>query len=157
MWLPDLAVCPGSRVVLFVDPRPCGGLRVSAALAGEGLGLVITGVLSDGFAEAAVAPCVVNSSESECCELLYLIIRIQYISHETISSNPSGSSDPWVATQTSGSLAGVREVGSLHFSSKSSSWKDRRQKAIGDTWRIIFVSGGGPSAIVGSAVQLACE
>ncbi|MQL86670.1 hypothetical protein Taro_019202, partial [Colocasia esculenta] len=40
-------------------------------------------------AEAAVAPCVVNSSESECY--------------------------PWVATRPSGSLAGVREVGSLQW------------------------------------------
>ncbi|MQM11546.1 hypothetical protein Taro_044451 [Colocasia esculenta] len=45
VWLPDLVVCPGSRVILFVGPRPCG--------------------------------------------------------------------DPWVATQPSRPLAGVREVGSL--------------------------------------------
>ncbi|MQM13722.1 hypothetical protein Taro_046652 [Colocasia esculenta] len=57
-------------------------------------------------AEAAVAPCVVSSSESKCCELLYLMhISLDY------SSNPSRSSDPWVATRISGSLAGVREVG----------------------------------------------
>ncbi|MQM03552.1 hypothetical protein Taro_036337 [Colocasia esculenta] len=27
VWLPDLAVCPRSGVVLLVGPRPCGGLR----------------------------------------------------------------------------------------------------------------------------------
>ncbi|MQM19235.1 hypothetical protein Taro_052235 [Colocasia esculenta] len=30
-------------------------------------------------AEAAVAPCVVSSSESECCELLYLSVRFPYM------------------------------------------------------------------------------
>ncbi|MQM13041.1 hypothetical protein Taro_045963 [Colocasia esculenta] len=34
---------------------------------------------------------------------------------ETISSNSSGFLDPWVAMQPSGSLAGVREVGSLQW------------------------------------------
>ncbi|MQL72126.1 hypothetical protein Taro_004461 [Colocasia esculenta] len=55
-------------------------------------------------AEAAVAPCVVSSSESECGELLYLSeLRVFLCKF-------SGSSDLWVETQTSGSLAGVREV-----------------------------------------------
>ncbi|MQM07841.1 hypothetical protein Taro_040688, partial [Colocasia esculenta] len=45
-------------------------------------------------AEAAVAPCVVRSRESECYELLYLNL--------------------WVAMRASGSLVGVLEVGSLH-------------------------------------------
>ncbi|MQM09389.1 hypothetical protein Taro_042258 [Colocasia esculenta] len=37
------------------------------------------------------------------------------------SSNPFGSSDPWVATRISGSLAEVREVGSLQLVSESGS------------------------------------
>ncbi|MQM10244.1 hypothetical protein Taro_043141, partial [Colocasia esculenta] len=52
-------------------------------------------------ADAAVAPCVVSSSESECCELLY--------------------PNPWVAMRTSGPLAVVREVGSLQLVSERES------------------------------------
>ncbi|MQM18143.1 hypothetical protein Taro_051129, partial [Colocasia esculenta] len=95
VWLLYLAVYPGSGVVLLVGPRLFGGLRwpclrVPAALAGEGL-VIPTGPCSRGsspllssargsslrelgvgrVAEAVVAPCVVSSSESECCELLY--------------------------------------------------------------------------------------
>ncbi|MQM02293.1 hypothetical protein Taro_035064 [Colocasia esculenta] len=66
-------------------------------------------------AEVAVALCVVSSSESECCELLYLSeLRV-------VLCKFSGSSNPWVATQTSGSLAGVREVGSLQLVSERGS------------------------------------
>ncbi|MQM23389.1 hypothetical protein Taro_056453 [Colocasia esculenta] len=83
----DVACCvlPGLR------PFACGFLAVSASLAGEGL-VIPTGPCSRGslpllpstrgssswelgvgqVAEAAVAPCAVSSSESECCELLYL-------------------------------------------------------------------------------------
>ncbi|MQL69221.1 hypothetical protein Taro_001513 [Colocasia esculenta] len=94
MWFLDLAVCPEFGVVLLVGPRPCGARGSSSWELGVGW-----------VTEAAVAPCVVSSSESECCELLYLIhISLDY------SSNPSGTSDPWVAVRTSGSLAGVREV-----------------------------------------------
>ncbi|MQM21314.1 hypothetical protein Taro_054354, partial [Colocasia esculenta] len=96
---------------------------VPAALTGEGL-VISTGPCSRGsppllpsargsssrelsvrrVAEAAVAPCVVSSSESECCELLYLSeLRV-------VLCKFSGSSDLWVAMRTSGSLAGVREV-----------------------------------------------
>ncbi|MQL72169.1 hypothetical protein Taro_004499 [Colocasia esculenta] len=81
-------------------------------------------------AEAAVAPCVVSSSESECCELLYPselrvgfckssgYLNSVHISLDYLSSNPSESSDPWVVTRTSGSLAGVREIGSLQLVSE---------------------------------------
>ncbi|MQM16619.1 hypothetical protein Taro_049577, partial [Colocasia esculenta] len=58
------------------------------------------------FAETVVAPCVVSISESECCELLYLselrVVLCKFL----------GSSDPWVAMRTSGSLAGF---GRLHM------------------------------------------
>ncbi|MQM05999.1 hypothetical protein Taro_038818 [Colocasia esculenta] len=57
--------------------------------------------VSDGLRRWLVAPCVVSSSESECCELLY--------------------SNPWVATRTLGSLAGVREVRSLQLVSERGS------------------------------------
>ncbi|MQL91653.1 hypothetical protein Taro_024268 [Colocasia esculenta] len=67
MWLPDLAVCQGSGVVLFVGPRPCRGLGWPCLRGSSSRELCVRQV-----AEAAVAPCIVSSSESECCELLYL-------------------------------------------------------------------------------------
>ncbi|MQM19679.1 hypothetical protein Taro_052687 [Colocasia esculenta] len=52
-------------------------------------------------AEAVVAPCVVSSSESECCELLYPSeLRVVFC-------KSSGSSDLWVATRTSGPGGGL--------------------------------------------------
>ncbi|MQM11519.1 hypothetical protein Taro_044426, partial [Colocasia esculenta] len=39
-------------------------------------GLVVTGDGVGRVAEVAVVPCIVNSSESECCELLYLSVRL---------------------------------------------------------------------------------
>ncbi|MQM05875.1 hypothetical protein Taro_038692 [Colocasia esculenta] len=66
----------------------------------------------DGFVEAAVASCVVSSSETECCELLYPSeLRVVFCKPSGLNSNPSGSSDPWVAARPSGSLARVWEVG----------------------------------------------
>ncbi|MQL90117.1 hypothetical protein Taro_022703 [Colocasia esculenta] len=79
-----------SRVAFTVCPTPLVSARVvvPTALAGEGL-VIPTGPCSRGspptffsrgssswelgvgrVVEAAVAPCVVSSSESECCELL---------------------------------------------------------------------------------------
>ncbi|MQL81609.1 hypothetical protein Taro_014079 [Colocasia esculenta] len=131
LWRSEVAVlvvrCRSHLVVAWSQRFPIFG--VPAALAGKGL-VIPTGPWSRGplpllpsargsssrelsvgrVAEATVAPCVVSNSESECCELLYLSeLRV------TISSNPSGSSDPLVATRSSGSLAGVREVGSLQL------------------------------------------
>ncbi|MQM14084.1 hypothetical protein Taro_047014 [Colocasia esculenta] len=82
-----------SHLVVAWSRQVCRGLlpRVPAALAGEGL-VIPTGPclrdspsyfiqlgarrrgssVSDGLRRQAVAPCVVSSSESECCELLYL-------------------------------------------------------------------------------------
>ncbi|MQL78378.1 hypothetical protein Taro_010812 [Colocasia esculenta] len=76
----------------------------------------------------AVAPCAVSSNEREHYELLYLSeLRVvlckfadcySYLNLVLISldysSNPFGSLDPWVVAQTSVSLVGVLEVGSLH-------------------------------------------
>ncbi|MQL92487.1 hypothetical protein Taro_025107 [Colocasia esculenta] len=47
-------------------------------------------------------------------ELLLLWLLFEFIAYLTgLNSNPSGSSDLWVAVRPSASLAGVREVGSL--------------------------------------------
>ncbi|MQL68611.1 hypothetical protein Taro_000896, partial [Colocasia esculenta] len=67
VWFPDLAVCSGSEVVLLVGPRPCGGLRCPCLWGSSSRELGVGWV-----AETTVVSCVVSSSESECCELLYL-------------------------------------------------------------------------------------
>ncbi|MQM14994.1 hypothetical protein Taro_047928 [Colocasia esculenta] len=87
--VPLLAASGGGLVAVVVTTLPHDISKVPAALAGEGLvnrtGPCSRGSppyflqlgarrrgssVSDGFAEAAVASCVVSSSESECCELL---------------------------------------------------------------------------------------
>ncbi|MQM06443.1 hypothetical protein Taro_039266 [Colocasia esculenta] len=43
-----------------------------------------------------------------------LVMLFEFIAYLTgLNSNPSGSSDPWVAVRPSGSLAGIREVASF--------------------------------------------
>ncbi|MQM03296.1 hypothetical protein Taro_036075 [Colocasia esculenta] len=78
MWFLDLVVCPESEVVLLVGHRPCRGTgnpywalftRLTPLLpSARGSSSRELGVGQ--VAEAAVAPCVVSSSESECCEFL---------------------------------------------------------------------------------------
>ncbi|MQL77938.1 hypothetical protein Taro_010352 [Colocasia esculenta] len=49
-------------------------------------------------------------------EFLLLWLLFEFIAYLTgLNSNPSGSSDPWVAARPSGSLVGVREVGLLQW------------------------------------------
>ncbi|MQL77353.1 hypothetical protein Taro_009790 [Colocasia esculenta] len=69
-----------SGVVLFVGPRPCGGTgnpywalfaRLTPLLPSS-RGSSSRELSVGRVAEAAVASCVVSSSVSECCELLYL-------------------------------------------------------------------------------------
>ncbi|MQM06133.1 hypothetical protein Taro_038953 [Colocasia esculenta] len=72
-----------SGAVLFVGPRPCGGIgnpywalfaRLTPLLpSARGSSSRELGV--GRVAEAAVASCVVSSIKSECCELLYLSVR----------------------------------------------------------------------------------
>ncbi|MQM20150.1 hypothetical protein Taro_053164, partial [Colocasia esculenta] len=60
-WFSDLVVCPRSRVVLVVGPRPCEAKGSSSRELSVGQ-----------FAEAAMVTYAVSSSVAECCELLYL-------------------------------------------------------------------------------------
>ncbi|MQL72181.1 hypothetical protein Taro_004502, partial [Colocasia esculenta] len=72
-----------------------------------------------------VAPCIASSVSCERERLFRSELRVaflqvlglfEFISYLTgLNSNPSGSSDPWVAARPSGSLAGVWEVGCLAF------------------------------------------
>ncbi|MQM06064.1 hypothetical protein Taro_038884, partial [Colocasia esculenta] len=60
---------------------------------------------------------VLPRSESRVA-FLQVLKLFEFIAYLTrLNYNPSGSSDPWVAVRPSGSLAGVREVGSLHLES----------------------------------------
>ncbi|MQM03890.1 hypothetical protein Taro_036683 [Colocasia esculenta] len=107
-WRSDVAVLAVRRrshlVVLWSRQFPIFG--VPAALAARGSSSWELGV--GRVAEAVVAPCVVSSSESECCELLYPSeLRVVFC-------KSSGSSDLWLATRISGP-GGVREVGSLQY------------------------------------------
>ncbi|MQL98205.1 hypothetical protein Taro_030909 [Colocasia esculenta] len=111
---------------------------VPAALAGEGL-VIPTGPCSQGslpllpsswgsssrelgvgwVAEAAMVPCAVNSSESECCELLYLsesrvLFKFStYLTRLFLLTLPGLRIHEW-RCELRGPLQGVREVGSLH-------------------------------------------
>ncbi|MQL93426.1 hypothetical protein Taro_026071 [Colocasia esculenta] len=95
---------------------PC--YRVPAALAGEGL-LIPTGPCSQGsppyFLQlgARRRGSSVSDRLRRRSRLLVLLAAVR--ASVTISSNPSGSSDPWVAVRPSGPLARVREVGSLQW------------------------------------------
>ncbi|MQL83274.1 hypothetical protein Taro_015756 [Colocasia esculenta] len=154
VW-PDLGWWSWRCAVLFrCLVVPC--CRVPTALADEGL-VIPTGPysrgsppyflqvgarcrgssVSDGLQRRLWRRVVVSSSESERCELLYSSeLRV------TISSNPSGSSDLWVATLASGSLAGVREVGSLQ-------WYQREESTeIGNELITIAVPKKGTSALL---------
>ncbi|MQL75137.1 hypothetical protein Taro_007506 [Colocasia esculenta] len=68
VWLPDLVVYPGS-VVRDLGGCPEGCFRSMPDFVARGSSSRELGV--GRVAEAAVAPCVVSSSESECCGLLY--------------------------------------------------------------------------------------
>ncbi|MQL98595.1 hypothetical protein Taro_031307 [Colocasia esculenta] len=65
-----------SEVTVLVVRRPSHVVArwslVPATLAGEGLGSLSPELGVEQVAEAAMVPCAVNNSESECCELLYL-------------------------------------------------------------------------------------
>ncbi|MQL76284.1 hypothetical protein Taro_008673 [Colocasia esculenta] len=54
---------------------------------------------------------VLRLDSSSACTSVWLFEFIAYLTG--LNSNPSGSSNPWEAARPSGSLAGVREVGSL--------------------------------------------
>ncbi|MQL76316.1 hypothetical protein Taro_008704, partial [Colocasia esculenta] len=74
---------------------------------------------------AVCTSCVASSvsCERECLyrsesrvAFLQVLRLFEFIAYLTgLNSNPSGSSDPWVVARPSGSLEGVREVGSLQW------------------------------------------
>ncbi|MQM23872.1 hypothetical protein Taro_056942 [Colocasia esculenta] len=88
------------------------------------VGLAVTRVRFRTVVVAVVAPCIASNVSCEHERLFRSELRaaflqvlglFEFIAYLTgLNSNPSGSSDPWVAARPSGSLAGVREVGSLH-------------------------------------------
>ncbi|MQM09333.1 hypothetical protein Taro_042202 [Colocasia esculenta] len=79
------------------------------------LGLTVAGVRCRTVVVATCSPCVASSVSCER-EHLYHELRVaflqvlrlfEFIAYLTgLNSNPSGSSDPWVAARPSGSLAG---------------------------------------------------
>ncbi|MQM23661.1 hypothetical protein Taro_056728 [Colocasia esculenta] len=95
-------------------------LEVSAALVGVRCRTVVVAVCT---------PCVASSVSCERERLcrsesrvafLQVLGLFEFIAYLTrLNSNPSGSSDLWVAVRPSGSLAGVREVGSLQTDHQS--------------------------------------
>ncbi|MQM15142.1 hypothetical protein Taro_048080 [Colocasia esculenta] len=83
---------------------------------------------------AVCTPCVASSVSCEPERLYMSELRVaflqvlglfEFIAYLTgLNSNPFGSSDPWVAAQPSGSLAGVWEVGSLQWYQSSGVQRD---------------------------------
>ncbi|MQM19094.1 hypothetical protein Taro_052094 [Colocasia esculenta] len=60
-----------------------------------------------------------SSFASALLEFLLFWLLFEFIAYLTgLNSNPSGSSDPWVAARPSGSLAGVQEVASIPVGSE---------------------------------------
>ncbi|MQL71646.1 hypothetical protein Taro_003960 [Colocasia esculenta] len=68
VWLPDLAVCLGSGVVLLVGPRPCEGLRWPCLRGSSSRELGVRRVV-----KAVGAPCVVSSTVGFCGSHLLLL------------------------------------------------------------------------------------
>ncbi|MQM13741.1 hypothetical protein Taro_046667 [Colocasia esculenta] len=111
---------------LFRSSDPWVAARPSGSLEGGPGGRVVTVVASFPVgSECELQESVAAVVGCACCErgcyfrscCGWLFEFIAYLTE--LNSNPSGSSDPWVATQPSGSLAGVREVGSLQLMTRN--------------------------------------